>query len=168
MNRFLVFFLGLTLLVSSGHAAKGMNAYEQPRVAPSFELPSIKGDAQRLSDFQGKYVLVNFWAVWCAPCRKEMPSMQRVYRQLAGERFDLVAIHAGPSVANAKQYAEKLGLEFPVLVDVEMDLGSWQVQGLPTTFLVDPEGQIVAEAIGERDWDDPVLLAWLKQQIDTP
>lgn len=139
-----------------------MKAYATPRAAPAFELPSINGGMRRLSDFQGRYLLVNFWAVWCSPCRKEMPSMQRAYEQLRGDDFEMIAIHVGPSLAGARQFAEQLGLNFPIVVDAEMALSRWQVQGLPTTFLLDRSGQVVAEAVGERTWDSPVLLEQLQ------
>lgn len=89
--------------------------------------------------------------------------MQRVYEQLKGERFELLAIHVGPSREGASDYAGQLGLTFPILVDEEMDLGSWKVRGLPTTFLIDPQGRIIAEAVGERSWDEPEMRQQLLQ-----
>ena len=162
MNRVSVFLLSLALLAAPVQAARVMKGYEKPRAAPAFELPATDGSVRRLSDFQGRYLLVNFWAVWCGPCRKEMPSMQRVYEELRGEDFEMIAIHVGPSLAGAKKYAEQLGLSFPILVDAQMALSRWQVQGLPTTFLLDRDGRIVAEAVGERAWDSPELLMQLQ------
>lgn len=155
--------LGMALMVASVSlmAATGIDRRDEPRPAPEFELPATDGSPHRLSDYRGRYLLVNFWAVWCTPCRREMPSMQRVYEQLGGERFELLAIHVGPSLDGAKRYAEQLGLTFPILVDEDMDLGSWQVLGLPTTFLLDPQGRIIAEAVGERSWDEPEMLEHL-------
>lgn len=91
--------------------------------------------------------------------------MQRAYDQLKGRDFEMVAIHVGPSLGNAKEYAEKLGLSFTILVDEEMQLGRWQVQGLPTTFLIDRDGQIIAEAVGERAWDSPELLSQIRAHL---
>lgn len=162
MNRASAFLLSLALLAAPVQAARVMKDYENPRAAPAFELSATDGSVRRLADFEGRYLLVNFWAVWCSPCRKEMPSMQRVYEALRGDDFEIIAIHVGPSSDGAKKYAEQLGLSFPILVDAQMALGRWQVQGLPTTFLLDPDGRIIAEAVGERDWDSPELQTQLK------
>lgn len=132
------------------------------REAPDFALPATDGKQYRLADFAGRHLLVNFWAVWCAPCRREMPSMQRLYQRLGGAGFDMIAIHVGPGLDGARRYAEELGLTFPILVDADMALGDWQVSGLPTTFLVDPQGRIIAEAVGERGWDDPEVVDRLR------
>jgi thiol-disulfide isomerase/thioredoxin len=138
-------------------AKNGLSVLESPRSVADFDLPGTDGARHRLSEYRGRYLLVNFWAVWCGPCRREMPSMQRLYEGLHGERFELLAIHVGPSLEQASDYAGKLGLGFPILIDGEMALSDWQVPGLPTSFLLDPQGRIVARAVGERDWDDPKL-----------
>lgn len=168
MNRALVLLFSATLFWSPTSGARTMTIYETPREAPQFELPATQGGVLRLSDFKGRYLLVNFWAVWCSPCRREMPSMQRAYESLRGQRFDMLAIHVGPSVDGAKKYAGQLGLTFPIAVDADMALSRWQVQGLPTTFLLDPAGRIVAEAVGERAWDSPAMLDEIRRLTDLP
>lgn len=168
MIRPIVLLLLLLPMCIPAQAARTMVAYEQPRDVPEFELPGTDGKVHRLSDYRGRYLLVNFWAIWCSPCRKEMPSMQQVYGQLAGKDFDMVAIHVGPSMEGARTFAETLGLEFSILVDEEMVLNDWQVLGLPTTFLIDRDGRVVAEAVGERDWADGVLVDQLRSFIDSP
>lgn len=170
INRRLQCLMLLMLVVATSGAqgARTMTAYEQARQAPSFELPATDGQTRRLSDFDGQYVLVNFWAVWCHPCRKEMPSMQRVYEELRSDGLAMLAIHVGPSLTGAKKYAEELGLSFPIVVDAEMALSQWQVRGLPTTFLLDREGKIVAGAVGEREWDSPELVRQLREYLQRP
>lgn len=153
------------LLLSSAHAGQQLKWLEEPRTAPAFMLPSTDGEERSLDSYRGRYVLVNFWAVWCAPCRKEMPSMQVTYDALREDGLGMVAIHVGPSIANARDFASRLGLEFDIVVDEDMALTEWQVLGLPTTFLVDPEGRIVAEAVGERDWADPAVIDKLRALI---
>ncbi|WP_164513341.1 TlpA family protein disulfide reductase [Thiosocius teredinicola] len=155
--------LGLLSLFSGIVCAQGLlDRLEQPRPAPAFELPGIDGKTYRLADFRGRYLLVNFWAVWCPPCRQEMPSMQGAYQELKSPRFDMLAIHVGPSREDADKFAKGQLLHFPIVVDEHMDLGGWQVEGLPTTFLVDPKGMIIASAIGEREWDSEEMLAQLQ------
>lgn len=160
-------WLGLILLLLCGCAlaAEGMKAVDPPREVSDFVLPGIDGKQHRLEDQAGKFVLVNFWAVWCGPCRAEMPSLERAYQQLKSDRFELLAIHAGPSVENATEYADELKLNFPILVDEGLELTSWGIRGLPTTFLVDPDGRILAEAVGERSWDNPAMLETIRQYM---
>lgn len=153
------------LLVQPASAMRPMKLLETPRVAPTFDLPATDGTRRSLENYRGRHVLVNFWAVWCAPCREEMPSMQAVYDRLGGDDFTMLAIHVGPSIDGARDFAERLALSFDIVVDEDMGLTDWQVLGLPTTFLLDREGRIVAEAVGERDWNDPGLVEQLKQQI---
>ena len=164
-NKTWLLALGLLLVAPQVMAAGLMRPLEAARPVPDFQLPGIDGRQHRLDDYRGRYLLVNFWAVWCTPCQREMPSMQRAYQRFKGERFDMLAVHVGPSLKQARTYAESRGLEFPILVDSEMDLSAWQVVGLPTSYLLDPQGRIVAEAVGERDWDSPGLLHQLEAYI---
>jgi len=166
MNR-LVFCLLLTTLsfTTTSFAAKGTLQQLDPRQAPGFELADLDGRTQQLEDYQGKYLLVNFWAVWCAPCRAEMPSMQRVHDQYAGDKFEMLAIHVGPSVEGARQFADSLKLTFPILVDEQMELSDWKVIGLPTTYLIDPQGKIIAQAVGDRAWDSQKMRKALEQYL---
>lgn len=152
--------LGLILWIcySSVGASEGIERVDPPQDITDFSLAGIDGKQHRFEDFRGKYLLVNFWAVWCAPCRAEMPSLQRAYEKLSNPGFELLAIHAGPSVETAQQYANQLNLEFPILVDQELALTGWGIRGLPSTFLIDPQGRIIAEAVGERAWDAPGML----------
>ncbi|MCB1923612.1 MAG: TlpA family protein disulfide reductase [Gammaproteobacteria bacterium] len=155
----------LALSLGTAHAEKTFDLLAEPRPAPAFELTATRGGTVSLSDFRGQYVLVNFWAVWCTPCRKEMPSMQRSYDRLRGPRFEMVAIHVGPTLEQAGRFAEDLGLTFPILVDEDMRLNDWNVMGLPSTYLVDPEGRIVARAVGEREWDSPAMMQRLEEML---
>lgn len=165
INRLLLLLL-LPLASGMVHAQGLLDPLDEPRQAPEFELPGIDGKVHHLSDYRGRYLLVNFWAVWCPPCRQEMPSMQGAYQELKGQRFEMLAIHVGPSIEDAAKFAEGQLLRFPVVVDDHMDLSGWQVEGLPTTFLVDPEGMIIARAVGEREWDSDEMLAHLRSLME--
>lgn len=146
---------------------KTLSVLSEPRPAPEFTLPGIHGDEHGLTDSRGRFLLVNFWAVWCQPCRREMPSMERLYHKLKGAQLDMLAIHVGPDIENAKEAAEQLGVTFPVAVDERMALTAWEVRGLPTSFLLDPEGNIVAQAVGDREWDSPEMVKALKTILDS-
>lgn len=123
-----------------------------PIKAKDFTLQSPSGASISLSDYEGKYVLVNFWAHWCSPCIKEFPDMQKLYEQSDKSQFEIIAIHAGPFNAEAEKFVDHFKISFPVVSDPETNLKGWDVRALPMTYLVDPSGNIIYEAIGPREW----------------
>jgi len=134
--------------------------------APDFALPDIDGKTRRLSSNRGKVVLVNFWATWCPPCRREMPSMQRAWDQLKNENFVIYAVDVGEDEETIFGFTFSTGVEitFPILLDKEGKVvKQWPVRGLPTTFLIDAEGRIAYSAVGGREWDDPALIAQIRR-----
>lgn len=155
-----------TVLVLAGMAA-GANAAEsalltpmseQPE-APGFDLSGPDGERYSLEDMRGKPVIVNFWATWCPPCRAEMPSMQRAWEQVKDEDILIVAVNVGESADTITQFNEHVKMEFPLPMDLDSRVTQrWPMNGLPTTFVVDPQGRLVYRAQGEREWDDPALL----------
>lgn len=127
--------------------------------APAFELLGADGTTHSLAAMQGKPVIVNFWATWCPPCRAEMPSMQRAWEQLKDDGVLLVAINVGESKEEIDAFLADVPVSFPLPMDETMGVSqAWPMKGLPTTFVVDPEGRLVYRAQGEREWDDPKLL----------
>lgn len=121
-----------------------------------------------LSDYRGKVVLLNFWATWCAPCRAEMPSLDRLQAELGGPDFDVVTIATGrnPVPAIEKFFAET-GIErLPVLRDPKQSFArDMAVMGLPVTVILDREGREVARLIGDAHWDTPEAIAILREII---
>ena len=156
--------LGTLLLLMTGSVSAAgppeLTTVPDKPMAPDFNLPDTEGDTHRLSDYRGQVVIVNFWAVWCAPCRKEMPSMQRAWEQVRDQEVTLLAVNWGDSEEDIAKFKEKYPVDFPLLLDEDKSLPEqWGVKGLPTTFVVDPEGRLVYRIVGEREWDDPELLA---------
>ena len=99
-------------------------------------------------------VLINFWATWCPPCRREMPSMERLSQALKGEAFAVLAVDVGEDADTIQAFTSQLDTTptFPILLDTRSHaMQAWKVAGLPTTFLVDKQGRIVASAIGGRE-----------------
>jgi thiol-disulfide isomerase/thioredoxin len=130
------------------------------RAAEDFTLPTPGGSQFRLSEHRGKVVLINFWATWCPPCREEMPSMQRLYATNKDGGFTLVAVALDSSPAPVGPYLKQTGLTFPVALDPRMELAhSYGVRALPASFIVDPQGIMVAMALGPRAWDGPAARA---------
>lgn len=168
MTRPMGLCLLLLSLVASPAGAATMRVLDVPRLAPDFSLPTTDGGEIGLSQYRGRYVLINFWAVWCTPCRKEMPAMQRSFERLRDDGIDMLAIHSGPRLDDAARVAGELGLGFTIAVDEALALHDWEVQGLPTTYLVDPQGRIVADAVGIREWDSDEMIEWLRGTAARP
>ncbi|MEA3278718.1 MAG: TlpA disulfide reductase family protein [Pseudomonadota bacterium] len=161
--RKLLFFLLLFLLTETSLAQRpgeGLTLLPERPQAPDFELTDIDGDTHRLSDYRGKVLIINFWATWCPPCREEMPSMQRAWVNIKEEGILMLAVNVGEDEDRIFEFTASYPVEFPLLMDQDSTVvGAWPVRGLPTTFVVDPQGRLVYRAIGGREWDDPELLA---------
>ena len=133
-------------------------------VAPGFVLEDMDGKVYRLADLRGRVVIVNFWATWCPPCREEMPSMQRVWEQVEGEGILILAINVGEDEDTIFQFTANYPVEFPLLLDRDSSVTeAWPVIGLPTSFVIDPQGRLAFRAIGGRLWDHPRLLESVRE-----
>jgi peroxiredoxin len=122
--------------------------------APDFTLADTEGKEHTLSDYQGKVVIINFWATWCAPCRKEMPSMQRAWEKLRDKNVAMLAINWGDDEKAVAKFFENIPVDFPILLGGTQEMTrAWSVMGLPTTFVVNPEGLKVYRVVGDIEWD---------------
>lgn len=132
-----------------------------PRPAPQVSFTDAAGASANLSDFAGRPVLLNLWATWCAPCRREMPSLERLQTRL-GDKIKVLAISEdiGGSKAVAP-FVAKLGLkEVKTYLDPKSTLTqAFKVDGLPTTFLIDRRGQLLGRVEGEAEWDSSKMLS---------
>ncbi|MCY4614693.1 MAG: TlpA disulfide reductase family protein [Nitrospira sp.] len=125
--------------------------------APEFRLIDLQGNRQALPDYQGKVVLLNFWATWCGPCRVEMPSMEQVYQDLKDEDFAILAISSDPQGSIVtRPFVASQGLTFPILHDSDYRVsGNYGVRTLPMSFLIDRNGTLSHRVFGARDWNSP-------------
>jgi len=134
--------------------------------APGFVLPDLDGREVRLGELRGKVVLVNFWATWCKPCEDEMPAMQRLHDALAPAGFELLAVSVDDTEEPVREFQERLGLRFPILMDPAKDVAdSYQSFRFPESFLVDRDGTLVARYIGPRDWDAPAYVDRIRRLL---
>jgi len=156
---FLGLSLGLLTLALAGEDDAGLSPVEGTPEAPAFELQGPDGVVYRLADWQGQPLIVNFWATWCPPCRAEMPAMQRAWEAIQSEGIGLIAINVGEDPAAITAFVEQVPVSFPLPMDADSSVTqSWPLKGLPTTFVVGPDGRLIYQAAGEREWDDPALL----------
>jgi thiol-disulfide isomerase/thioredoxin len=138
----------------------------KPRAAPELNLPTLDGGRVDLAQLRGRVVLVNFWASWCPPCRKEMPSMERLSRLMAQRPFTLLAINAGETPEQMRAFLNEVPLTFPILLDQDSArMKAWRVFVLPTSFLVDKQGQIRYTLAGHIEWDDPEAVAVIERLL---
>jgi len=128
--------------------------------APALELADLEGNVHRLAGYHGKTVLVNFWATWCAPCRAEMPSIERLQLSMKGRPFAVLAVNVAEGGRIARDFAEKLPVTFTVLLDRDGRVTrAWGARVLPATYIVGPDGRIRYSYFGDLDWSsDEVRL----------
>jgi thiol-disulfide isomerase/thioredoxin len=150
--------VGLALAVAYvygfGSARSSNNPPDTAQVgelAPDFELETLTGDTIRLSELEGKPVLINFWATWCAPCVLEMPNFQKYYEDYPGQ-FEVLAINYGESKDVVGEFIHDIGVTFPVLFDNDAKVhGVYRFPGYPTSYIVDKTGVIRFQHIGLMD-----------------
>ncbi len=138
----------------------------KPAPAPAFKLEDMDQEQHRLEDLRGKVVLLNFWATWCPPCRREMPSMERLYQKLNGDDFTVIAVNQMEDADHVFAYIGQLEVDpsFTILFDKDSKVSSsFRVNGLPTTYLIDKQGKIRYRAIGGREFDHPEVEKQIRQ-----
>jgi len=144
----------------------GLTPVPSAKMAPDLRLPDLDGEVTALEAFRGQVVVVNFWATWCPPCRREMPSLERLLQKTAGEGVVVLAVNIGEDVDTVFPFVGTIepAPSFPLLFDSNAEtLDEWGVRGLPTTFVVAPDGSIAYRAVGGREFDHPALVEQLLQ-----
>ncbi len=135
------------------YTSLGITRIDPPEKAQDFTLKNLEGNEVTLQDYRGKVVFLNFWATWCGPCRMEMPSMEKLWQEFKEEEFVILAIDIRERPEKVMSFVIEESLSFPVLLDETGQLaGAYGIRGIPTTFFLNPEGEIVGKAVGARDW----------------
>ncbi|MDH4227694.1 MAG: TlpA family protein disulfide reductase [Deltaproteobacteria bacterium] len=138
----------------------------KPTKPPGFAIPDIDGVTRTLDDYKGRVVLLNFWATWCEPCRVEMPHFEELHRMYSLKGLSVVAINDYETMEKARIFAKKNRLSFTVLVDESGKVSeSYMAVFLPTTFIIDREGNAIAKIAGVRDWTSPQFRAYLEKLL---
>ena len=137
---------------------------EQFTKAPDFAVYDDAGNAFKLSDFEGKPVVLNFWASWCSPCKSEMPDFDAAYKEY-GENIHFLVVNMTDgyqeTVESAKEFIEESGYSFPVYFDTDLEAAkAYSVYSIPTTYFIDQDGYVIAQGRGALD------VATLQKGID--
>ena len=135
----------------------GTDAAANENLAPDFTVYDKEGNAHSLSDFRGKPVIVNFWASWCGPCKNEMPAFNTAWGEY-GDRVQFLMVNLTDNyqetLESAKAFLDTVDYSFPVFFDTKMEGGiAYSVTGIPATYFINAEGQVVARAVQSLDYD---------------
>ncbi len=145
--------------------ANAMGYPDKGAIAPDFTLITLDGKNVTLSDYRGKVVFLNFWATWCPPCVREMPSMENLHKAMKNYDFTILAVSIDrKSTYHVRSFIEGKKYSFPVMHDVSKDVAkSYVVSGIPTTFIIDKKGVIEARLVGGRAWDSDGTVGYFKK-----
>jgi thiol-disulfide isomerase/thioredoxin len=156
------------LATSQSNGGFVFRVHDAPRAVPDLAFEDDAGRKRKLSEFRNKVVLLNIWATWCAPCREEMPALDRLHHQLGGPGFEVLAlsIDAGGAAA-VKQFYDEIGIRsLAIYVDPGMRaMGGLAVVGLPTTLLLDRQGREIGRRIGPAPWDGPEAVRMISSYM---
>jgi cytochrome c biogenesis protein CcmG/thiol:disulfide interchange protein DsbE len=142
--------VGLLLAVVVGLALTATHGTQATRPAPALPTEVLQGPRVSVATLQGKPTLVNFWASWCAPCRREAPALAAAQQQLGGNAH-IVGVDWGDNARNARAFIRTHGWSYPVVRDASDAVGTrYGIEGLPTTFVLDGRGRIVRKLIGPQ------------------
>ena len=160
----------LALLAGTGVASADTLTVIEPRPdTPPLQLEDLDGHAHTLHDYRGRVVVVNFWATWCPPCRDELPSLQRLWEALGPDGLVVLGVNVGEDADRIFFFTADYPVDFPLLLDRDATtIDTWPVRGIPTTFIIDPEGRIAYRAIGAREFDHPDILERLRRLQSSP
>jgi len=169
-----VICLGLIGLLSLG-----LSACEEPQsslkvhigqVVPPLVAQNLKNQPVTLQAKSGKILMINVWATWCAPCRHEMPSLQRLSRQLGSDRLELVGLSVDTDDHVVREYLIENKILFPSYLDRESAIanGVFGIRVFPSTFFLGPDGVLLKVVEGWRDWESPEIVADIKRLLPAP
>jgi thiol-disulfide isomerase/thioredoxin len=163
-------FVALLAVVALGYVLwryRTTQPVDVGRPAPPVRAVDLQGRPVALAQLRGQVVLLNIWATWCAPCREEMPSLERLHRRLAPEGLRIVAVSVDEGARRVvADFARRFGLTFAIWHDPANRVGrAYRITGLPESFLIDRDGVIVKRVIGAKVWDDSATVALVRRVL---
>ncbi len=164
--------IGLTLVVlfSSALGAREIIWGAEPVQAPTFTLPNLQGHPVSMGDYQGKVILVNFWATWCRDCVREMPEFEKLYQAYQGKGLAVLAIaldKEGRPAVEAFLQDEHLELTYPILLDPEERVArNYRLSWVPVTVVIGRDGQVIETILGARPWGSEEVMNSIEKLLD--
>ena len=143
--------------------------FVEPTPVSDVVFTHADGGEHTLAQFEGKHIILNFWATWCAPCRKEMPMLSELQAEFGGDTFEVVTIATGRNeLAGIRRFFDELAVDnLPIYLDPRQKLArEMGVLGLPVTLVIDPEGNEIARMIGDSDWNSESAKAIVRELIE--
>lgn len=138
----------------------GFYVFPAPVDVGDFTVEALKGGAGSLSQAKGKLVLLNFWATWCPPCRAEMPSIQNLWNKRKDKNFTIIAVSVGEQKDTVAKFIADNKYSYPIYLDPSSQLGSaFNASSIPTTYIIDKTGKVIAGTQGSREYDSAEVLA---------
>jgi len=163
-----IFFVFISQQADAQAADELANLFGRARIqflnqqveAQDFSLQILGGESADLSSYKGKVVLLNFWATWCPPCRQEMPSMETLYQRYKNNGLEMLAVNLRENSNVVRQFIQRNSYTFPVMLDTNGRVGAmYGIEAIPTTFILDKEGNIIGRLVGSIYWDTPQVFA---------
>lgn len=148
--------------------AENLDRHDPPATATQTPFQDADGAPLTLADFKGKGLVVNLWATWCAPCVREMPSLNRLQKQVEAEGIQVLAIssdHGGQDVVNEFMAAHKLDALKPYFDPMGAFTRAMEGRGLPRTYIINAAGEVTASYTGPAEWDAPDLVAAVRELV---
>jgi thiol-disulfide isomerase/thioredoxin len=145
---------------------ESLQPYPEGNTTPALELHDIKGKKYKLDDFRGKVVVLNFWATWCPPCVKEIPSLGRLQKTFSKKELLVLSVDIGENKKDIETFLEQVPADFPVLLNPDgSTVKQWKIIAFPTTFVINQQGTIELAYYGAREWDEPNIVAQLQSLV---
>ena len=130
------------------------------------EIMNLDGKTSKLADYKNKVIMLNLWATWCQPCRAEMPSMQKMYNNYKNKDFTIIAVSQGENLNTVKNFSNSNHYNFPIFIDKNNEIArSYSTGSIPTTYLINKQGYLIAQFIGGREWNSKEAIDLINELI---
>lgn len=168
LMQIVIIFIAVFLIASGISHADGLpplthklTAVNKAAPAPNLRLQNMDEEIIDVKDLQGKVVVINFWATWCPPCRREMGSLERLHQATKDKGVEVLAVNIGEDIDTVFSFLGTIepSPEFQMIFDPEaVSMNNWKIRGLPTTYVINPDGTIAYRAVGGREFDHPDIV----------
>ncbi len=160
--------VSVSLLFAPSRSENAAPDMSLPKSVPELKFEAADGTPVTLADFRGRIVLLNIWATWCGPCRKEMPALDRLQAKLGGPGFQVLALSIDRSPDRIQPFFDEIGIKnLSIYTDrSSAAMAMLDIVGVPTTLLIDREGREIQRWVGPAEWDSPEIESLIRRQLN--